>query len=156
MLDYFDALELGMFISSIGIFGCDKCSFKLFLLIKFFSFVVVVLLFCNKLLLRGGALTSVIGVIALYSDWPSVVILEGATVCNIGNDYFLFEKIVKMSLSLVLEFGGPLNLFKKKLIVGLGFNNPCLPVYGRSDSLAFSSLTVATIVFLPFLLGELI
>ena len=84
------------------------------------------------------------------------MILEGATVYNIGNDYFLFEKIVKISVSFVLELGGPLNLFKKKLIVGRGFNIPCLPVSGKSDSLAFSSLTVATIVFLPFLLGELI
>ena len=145
-----------MVYSSIGNFGCDRCSFKLFLLIKFFSFVVVVLLFVNKELhLSGGSFSSVIGVIALDSDWPSVVILEGATVYSIGNDYFLFENIVKISVSFVLELGGPLNLFKKKLIVGLGFTNPCLPVYGKSDSLAFSSLTVATTVFLPFLLGEL-
>ena len=117
----------------------------------------MVLLFVNKeLLLKGGSFTSVIGVIALDSDWPSVVIFEGATVYSIGNDYFLFDIIVKISVSFVLELGGPLNLFKKKLIVGLGFNIPCLPVSGKSDSLAFSSLTVATMVFLPFLLGELI
>ena len=84
------------------------------------------------------------------------MILDGATVYSIGNDNFLFEKIVRISVSFVLELGGPLNLFKKKLIVGLCFISPCLPVYGKSDSLAFSSLTVATTVFLPFLLGELI
>ena len=103
---------------------------------------------------RGDSIT-VMGVLSVYIDWLSVAFIESGIVLIVGNDDLLVN-IAKISVSLDFLFAGPLNLFKTRLMVGLGFSKALFSISFTSDSFDLSSLFVATTVFLPFLRGEFI